>query len=277
MHPATGPEMPRLPFPHPPQSGGCCTRLVEVNVTLGGHRILEDINLHVHCGELTALIGPNGAGKTTLLRAILGQVPHTGELRYLHAGSDQPLPPPRIGYVPQKLDLDAAAPGTVLDLFAAATSRRPLWLGAGRPARELAERSLAITGADRLLPRRLGELSGGQLQRVLLALALTPLPDLLLLDEPVAGVDRAGSGQFYALLSRLRREYDLAIILVSHDLAEVANVADRIIFLNRTVLADGTPAAVLANPAVRRAFALDLAAPPPPAAMPASFVEDAGR
>ena len=244
-----------------------------VSVTLGGATILEGVTATVPRSSATAIIGPNGAGKTTLLRAILGEIPHHGALRHSHVGDDSPMNHPRTGYVPQKLDLDPAAPATVADIMAAAGSRRPVWLGCSRRERERIRERLAVTGADGLLDRRLGALSGGELQRVLLALALAPLPDLLLLDEPVAGVDRAGTGQFYTLLSRLRREYDLSILLVSHDLAEIAPVADRMIFLNRRVLADGTPAAVLADPLVRRTFALDIAPPPAPVRTAASFRE----
>ena len=109
--------------------GGCCTRLVNFGVTLNGTVVLEAINLHVHCGELTVLLGPNGAGKTTLFRAMLGELPYTGSLYFVHAGSEERFIHPRIGYVPQKLDIDTLAPVTVLDLFAGALAHRPVWLG----------------------------------------------------------------------------------------------------------------------------------------------------
>ncbi len=245
-------------FPPGTACKACCTRLVDFGVRLGGNAILESVNLHVHCGELTAIIGPNGAGKTTLFRAMLGELPHSGELRFVHAGDHGRTLVPRIGYVPQKLDFDPASPVTVTDLFAAATSRLPVWLGTSAASRRLAREALARVEAADLADCRLGQLSGGQLQRVLLALALEPLPDLLLLDEPVSGVDQAGTDLFYQRVCRLRHQFDLSVILVSHDLAEVARHADRLIFLNRTVLADGPPAQVLAEPAVRRAFNLDV-------------------
>ncbi len=215
-----------------------------------GQPVLEDINLHMHCGELTAVIGPNGAGKTTLLRAMIGEVPHTGSLRFIHRGNVENSKPLRIGYVPQKFDLDATAPTTVLDLFVAALSRRPLWLGARHALRETARAKLTETGAEHLLASRLSEISVGQLQRVLLALALTPVPELLLLDEPVAGLDQAGMELFYQTVSRLRADYDLSILLVSHDLLAAGRVADRMILVNRTILCDDTPKAVLNNPRV---------------------------
>ncbi len=243
--------------------GFCCTKLVRLGVTLGQHRILEDVNLHVHCGQLTAVIGPNGAGKTTLLKAILGDLPHTGHVHFLDSAGSRP-DRPLLGYVPQKLEFDATAPTTVRDLFAGAAGRWPVWLGIGRKRSEQIRGLLDRVEVGHLLDRRLGRLSGGELQRVLLALAITPVPNLLLLDEPVSGVDLAGIEIFYRMVSQLRRDYHLSIILVSHDLGAVARFADRIVFLNRTVIADGPPARVLADPQVRRAFPVspDLALTP---------------
>ncbi len=252
-------------FPQPvgsstPSCGGCCTRLLHVGVTLGGIPILEDINLHVHCGELTVLIGPNGAGKTTLFRAMLGEVPYSGRLQFIHAGQQRRQSKPHIGYVPQKLELDPDSPMLVLDLFAGARARRPLWLGYPAALRQETLAALAAVEATNLIDRRLGRLSGGELQRVLLALALTPPPELLLLDEPVAGVDLAGIEMFYRIVSHLRHRLDLSIFLVSHDLAAAARVADRMILLNRTIIGDGPPAQVLADPRVKQWFGFEPAA-----------------
>jgi zinc transport system ATP-binding protein len=241
--------------------GGCCTRLVDFGVQVGGTVILEGINLHIHCGELTVLVGPNGAGKTSLLRAMLGELPHSGELRYVQAGGDTPFREPHIGYVPQRLEVEPGAPVSVLDLFAAGTCRWPVWLGRSRHLRAQALEALSQVDATDLLDRRLGLLSGGQLQRVLLALALLPPPDLLLLDEPVSGVDTAGTERFYRLVSQLRRDFDLSIILVSHDLQEAADVADRMILLNRTIVCDGRPAEVLADARLQETFRLHLPRP----------------
>jgi len=243
----------------PPSCGGCCTRLVNFGVTLNRISILEHINLHVHCGELTVLLGPNGAGKTTLFRAMLGELPYTGALHFVHAGSEERFIHPRIGYVPQKLDIDTLAPITVLDLFAGALAHRPVWLGHSTAIRTKAFAMLSVVNAQSLLDQCLGQLSCGQLQRVLLALALTPVPDLLLLDEPVSGVDPAGIDLFYRMVSELRRTFDLSILLVSHDIPTAARFADRIIFLNRTILCDGLPREVLAGPCIRQTFGIDLA------------------
>ncbi len=238
--------------------GGCCTKLVDFNVRLGATQILKDINLHVHCGEITAIIGPNGAGKTSLFRAMLGDLPHTGSLRFVHSGENDSPVMPRIGYVPQKFDIDATAPVSVLDVFAGAMSNWPLWLGRRSHVRADALQMLGIVEAEDLIDKRVGSLSCGQLQRVLLALALHPTPDLLLLDEPIAGVDKGGIELFYRIVAKLRDNFDLAIILISHDLTEVARVADRMILLNHAILFDGSPRDVLTNPLVRETFGLNI-------------------
>ncbi len=237
----------------------CCTRLTDVGVRLGSHIALEQVNLHVHCGELTAIIGPNGAGKTTLLRAIMGEVAHSGQLIFLSANNPTRHQRPRIGYVPQRLEIDTSAPLTVLDLFAATGTRWPLWVWYPRRIREEARDALACVGAEELMERRLGNLSCGQLQRVLLALALKPVPELLLLDEPLAGLDHSGTAQFYEIVSGLRRFMDLSILLVSHDLNAAAAIADRMVFINNhSLMFEGTPAEVLQQPDVRKTFGLDL-------------------
>ena len=216
----------------PACSGLCCTKIENFSVTIGRNEILWDINLHIHCGELTALIGPNGAGKSTLLKAILGEVRHTGTLAYLD--EKQQHTAPLIGYVPQHLGFDAGAPVSVLDLFVASRSRFPAWLAAPGSVRRQAQKSLARAEADHL-------------------------PDLLLLDEPVSGVDQKGLELFYRLVSDLRREYDLSIILVSHDLGLVSRFADRVILLNGTIRANGTPEEVYASPAMAELFGLERA------------------
>jgi zinc transport system ATP-binding protein len=237
----------------------CCTRLIDVGVQFDGQIALQKVNLHVHCGELTAIVGPNGAGKTTLLRAIMGEVAHSGELLFQPASSPTHRQRPRIGYVPQRIEIDKSAPLTVLDLFAAVGTRWPLWLWYPQRIRREAQEALECVGGAELLERRLGNLSCGQLQRVLLALALKPVPELLLLDEPLAGLDHAGTAQFYDIVSGLRKYLDLSIMLVSHDLTAAATIADRMVFINnKSLLYEGTPAEVLQQPEVRRAFGLDI-------------------
>ena len=240
--------------------GACCTKIEDLGVVIGNTTILEHVNVHLHCGQLLALIGPNGAGKTTLFRAMLGELEHTGHLHFLPVRGDAGERMPRIGYVPQKLEMDSLAPISVRDVFAGATSHWPVWLGCRAPVFRRAFDILKTVGGEPLIDRKMGRLSGGELQRVLLALALTPVPEILLLDEPVSGVDPAGIELFYQMVSQFRREFDLAILLISHDLAAVGRYADRMIFLNRTILADGTPQEVLAHPLVRQTFGYDFSA-----------------
>ena len=238
--------------------GLCCTKIQNFGIIRSHIEILKDVNLHIHCGDLTAIIGPNGAGKSTLLKAILGEIPHAGELIFLDA-KNKHTGRPVIGYVPQKLDFDFGSPTSVLDLFAAMHTNRPVWFSHSKNIRESARESLACVQAEHLINRRLGALSGGELQRVLLALALAPIPDLLLLDEPVSGIDHNGLKLFYKTVSELRENYDLSIILVSHDLNLVAQYADRVVFLNdKTVVCSGTPKEVFSNPKVIDTFGIGI-------------------
>jgi zinc transport system ATP-binding protein len=239
-------------------SGLCCTRIQNFGVTIGKYEILKDVNLHIHCGELTCLIGPNGAGKSTLLKAILGQVPHTGELVFLD-GRDRIWRKPKIGYVPQKLELDTTSPTSVYDLIASALSDKAVWAFHPKELHNTVLKNLERVNAAHLIGRKLGALSGGELQRVLLSLALNPVPDLLLLDEPVSGIDLAGLKLFYKTVSDLRREYHLSIILVSHDLNLVMKYADRVALLNDTTIqAVGTPEEVFRDKKMAEIFGLDL-------------------
>lgn len=233
----------------------CCTKIENFNVTFGSAEILKDVNIHIHCGELTAIIGPNGAGKSTLLKALLGEVKHTGDLKFEDwKGKGKAYP--SIGYVPQQLKFDSSSPVSVMDLFAACKTYVPVWFTHGKRIRGEVLESLKRVQADHLVDKRLGNLSGGELQRVLLALALDPVPEILLLDEPVSGVDKKGLELFYSTVSEIRRNYDLSIILVSHDLPLVAKYADRVVFLNKTVVSSGTPREVFTNPTVMETFGI---------------------
>lgn len=231
----------------------CRVELEHVTVEIDRTPLVQDVNLHIHCGELTALIGSNGAGKTTLLRALLGELPHRGVVRHVrHDGSS--MRTVRTGYVPQQMVFDRSAPVTVLDFLSAATGKQPVWWRIPRAQRQAALDALRVTHCELLADRRLGALSGGELQRVLLALALTPNPDLLILDEPVSGVDRNGLDQFYQTVSELRQIHHLAILLVSHDFDVVRRYADRVVLLRRGVLVEGAPEAVFASDAFAREF-----------------------
>ena len=239
-----------------PHTCQCSVSIRGLTVRKHDGLILDHIDLEVHHGEILALIGRNGAGKTTLLKALLGRCAYTGEIVY-HNGQGEAVQKPRIGYVPQRLDFDRSAPITAADLLCANHSRRPVWLGTSPAARKKAAAMLKKVGGDpAILSKRLGSLSGGELQRVLLAFALAPMPDLLLLDEPVSAVDRKGIGLFYDLVTSLRSEYHMPIILVSHDLSHVRRYATSAAVLDRSIVSRGTPEEVLASPDVQEIFGL---------------------
>ena len=213
----------------------CCTKIENFSVTLGSNKILDNVNLHIHCGELTSLIGPNGAGKSTLLKALLGEIKHQGSLKFLGT-NDVAFHQPIIGYVPQYLTFDANSPISVLDLFTSCKSPRPSIFNPKKKIRNEVYESLCKVKASHLIDRRLGALSGGEMQRVLLALALDPIPNILLLDEPISGVDQNGTELFYHILMEIKKNYDLSIILVSHDLDLVYKYSDRVALINGTVV-----------------------------------------
>ncbi len=233
--------------------GLCRIELDHVGVTAGADVLVQDVSFHIHCGQLTALVGPNGAGKTTLVQAILGQRPHTGTIRHVDADSHD-FPAPRIGYVPQQLPFDREMPLTVCDLMAASLTRRPVWTGVSKAVREQVHTALDETQAAKLIDKRLGALSGGELQRVLLAMALTPVPDLLVLDEPVSGVDQNGLSLFLQTVSALRNTHHMAILMVSHDWELVRRYADWVVLVQQTVLKQGAPDEVFSSPEFANIF-----------------------
>lgn len=223
-----------------------------VRVSLGGVTVLRDINAHFVRAGINALIGPNGAGKTTLLKAILGLVPFQGTIERSPGTSASPL---RTAYVPQRLDFDRGLPITVRDLLCADQQRRPLFIGADRRAKAEAREKLRLVGAERLFTLPLGKLSGGEFQRVLLALALLGDPELLLLDEPVAGVDLAGEQLFCDLLVHLRITRQMTIVIVSHDQSFVTQHADHVICINDGIVqCEGNPSKTLTPENIRRVF-----------------------
>ena len=233
--------------------GLCSIEMKNISVTSGEDILLDNINLTFHCGELTALIGKNGAGKTTLLRTLLGERHYKGSISFTdHHGVV--LPMPRIGYVPQHLDFDKSMPISVSDFIAAAKGGSPVWLGKQKKMQAHIREILEDMECGYLAERRLGALSGGELQRVLLALATDPVPDLLVLDEPVSGVDMAGLDLFYKRVTELRDKQHMAILLVSHDLGLIRKYADRVVLLDKTVVAQGDANKVFATDAFREAF-----------------------
>jgi zinc transport system ATP-binding protein len=232
-------------------------RLENVTVNLGDVSILESVSAAIPRGGCTAIIGPNGAGKTTLLLALLKSIEFHGNIHILpgrHGAA-------RVGYVPQKLSFDRDMPLTVAEFLVMGQQRLPLWFGVQRARRQRVAEQLEAVRAGYLAERRLGALSGGELQRVLLALALQQDPDILVLDEFVEGVDVKGEQILCELLESLRRERHFTQIIVSHDLSLVTAHATHVICLNRRVLAEGPPQTVLTTEILLATFGLHMGLP----------------
>lgn len=223
-----------------------CTKINHIGVTFGKDVILKDVNIHVHCGQLTVIIGRNGAGKSTLLKAILGEIPHTGEITFVDKKDDL-TKRIKIGYVPQHINMEKHMPTTVYDLFASCISHVPVFLRKDKKIYNEIKEHLKIFGAEALIDKSIGDLSGGELQRVLISIATKPTPNLLILDEPVSGIDKNGIRDFYEIINKLKTEYDMSIILVSHDLELAKKYADKVILLDREVIKEGTPETVFSS------------------------------
>ncbi|HZX17410.1 MAG TPA: zinc ABC transporter ATP-binding protein ZnuC [Pseudomonas sp.] len=215
-------------------------RLTGVGVTFAGQNVLQDVQLSVKPGEIVTLIGPNGAGKTTLVRAVLG-------LLKPDSGSVWRKPKLRVGYMPQKLHVDATLPLSVL---------RFLRLVPGVTRADV-QAALSEVGAEQVIDSPLQSISGGELQRVLLARALLREPELLVLDEPVQGVDVAGQAELYRLITQLRDRHGCGVLMVSHDLHLVMSTTDQVVCLNRHVCCSGHPEQVSFDPAFVELFGED--------------------
>jgi zinc transport system ATP-binding protein len=211
----------------------------DLGVRRGREVLLAGVCLTVRRGSIHVVVGPNGAGKSTLLTGILGQTAFSGSIVASWRGAG------RIGYLPQSFAVDRTLPVTVADFLALARQRRPVCFGVERATRRRIAALLSRVGLAGLEDRPLSVLSGGELRRVLLAHALDPLPELLLLDEPASGLDEMAVVQMEEILLGLRREAGLTVLMVSHDLDQVRRLADRVTVLNRAVQRDGPPAEVL--------------------------------
>jgi len=215
-------------------------QLEDVALRYGDEPALEDVTLALSAGNITTLIGPNGAGKTSLLRLILGlEAPHSGRI--------ERLPGLTFGYVPQRFTIDPTLPLTV-DRFLALPRL------ASRKARAAA---LADVAADGLSGRALHSLSGGELQRVVLARALLRRPQLLVLDEPLQGVDLQGQRLLFQLIENLRQQHGFGVLMVSHDLQLVLRATDYVVCLDRRIHCHGRPDSIREQPAYRALFGLE--------------------
>lgn len=229
----------------------CCLQVKNLSVQFGDETVLDKVNLHMHCGQMAALIGPNGAGKSTLIRAILGQQEYTGEITFSAGGEKQAL---RIGYVPQSPSFEPGDCMSVLDLFACSISKRPAFLPPSKKLREKVLSCLKNVHGETLIDKRIGALSGGELQRVLLALALEPMPHILILDEPLSGVDVEGMTLLMDMLDELRKSLDLSILLTTHDFSMLEKYVDTVFLLQKNMLYSGAPSLVLASDEFSEAF-----------------------
>lgn len=230
--------------------------LKNVSVKLGHLEVLKDVNASLAKGKITSLIGLNGSGKSTLLRAIVREIPFIGELHF-YCGHAHKTPDPRhVGYVPQKLRLEAGLPLTVRDFLALPMQDTPIFLGIKKALESKMIAMLAKVGSSpNMLDKPVDKLSGGELQRLLLALAMEPNPELLLLDEPAAGIDFQDQDKFYALLKELNQKTGVTILLVSHDLGLINDYADQVWCLHKGVIAGiGPPSEVLDKEKLQNLF-----------------------
>jgi zinc transport system ATP-binding protein len=222
--------------------------LAAEHVTFGYGRtsVLEDVSLKVRAGEFVALVGPNGSGKSTLLKVLLGSLaPSSGSVRLFGQEPDR-VDRTRIGYVPQRPSLDSEVPATVEEIVTVGRlSLRGWWRPLRREDRDFVRHALESVGLADLARTPLNELSGGQQQRAFIARAFASEPDLLLLDEPIAGVDAESQRRFRESISHLIAEHGAGVLLVSHELSAVAPDLDRVVVLKNRVLFDG-PASELA-------------------------------
>jgi zinc transport system ATP-binding protein len=208
-----------------------------LSVTLDDQPVLQNVSFTLQEGEAFAVIGPNGAGKTVLFRSLLGLLTHSGRVQWRDGI--------RIGYVPQRFSVDRSAPISAMEFFLLQSSN--FWTPKASFRTQL-EQELESMGLNRrVLRKSLGELSGGETQRVLIAAALLEKPDVLLLDEPTAAVDAGFEETVYALLHRVQTERGTALLLISHDLSVVYRYAQRVLCLNKCVVCQGSPVEAL-NP-----------------------------
>ena len=220
-----------------------------VSHSYGGDRVVDDVTFAIPAGQFAALVGPNGSGKSTLLRLLLGLlVPSAGSVRCFGVDPRHLSERGRVGYVPQRRILAPDLPATVVEVVATGRlARRGWWRRARSEDHDAVAHAIDSVGLSALARRPVRELSGGQQQRVLIARALASDPELLVLDEPVAGVDAESQRLFRDSLVHLVREHAAAVLLVSHELGAVADDLDRIMVMKRTLVFDGPPGELVAG------------------------------
>ncbi len=232
-----------------PQKRGPGIEFADLSLSYGSSRILDKLNFRVEPGSIHCLIGPNGGGKTSTVRSLLGETPHQGRITLEWSSAERV-----IGYVPQKLSFDYTLPINVDDLLAILTGNRPAFLRQNKRNRAVFSKVLERGGMLEKRSRLMGELSGGERQRVLLAQALIPQPQLLILDEPTAGLDQEGSAVFESIIEDMSN-MGTTIIWIHHDLREVKRKADAVTCINRSVIFSGIPEKLLTKERILDVFA----------------------
>jgi zinc transport system ATP-binding protein len=232
-----------------PSPGSVLLEAAHLRFGYARHPVLDDVSLSVHSGEFVALVGPNGSGKSTLLKLLLGALhAQSGSVRLLGEEPDAVRDRWRVGYVPQRPTLASEVPATVGEIVATGRLKHRGWWRAPSDAdREAVAHALRSVDLLDLAERPINELSGGQQQRAFIARAFASEPDLLVLDEPIAGVDGESQRRFRASLMHLIDEHGAGVLLVSHELSAVAQDVDRVVVLKERVLFDGSPAELAAS------------------------------
>lgn len=236
---------------------GVGVRFENLCVNRDGQIILDHVTALAPCGSATVIVGPNGAGKTTLLRCLLGEIPYSGRIQFIGFNGEienHPL----LGYVPQQLHTDAQLPLRVYEFLSMGVERKPLWLGCSAKNKKRARNLLELVGAEKLENKRLGELSGGEMRRVLLASALGRRPGLLVLDEAEAGVDYRGERMFWQLLDQSRKELGFTLLMVSHNLPLAAHYATHVLCIKTGLIAQGAPRSTLTAPTLLELFGVPI-------------------
>lgn len=198
----------------------CSVKLENIFVQNGNSTLINNISLQINHGEIMALIGRNGSGKTTLLKSILNRISYSGNITFFNAQGKK-IKNPKIGYVPQKLQFEKNTPLTVLEFFASNMSKIPIWFTIVPSIEKKIVNILEKFNIKYLLNKSVANISGGELQRVLLAFALEPVPDILILDEPSSALDKNGIQLFYSVIVKMRQEYHMPVLLVSHDFVQI--------------------------------------------------------
>jgi zinc transport system ATP-binding protein len=218
----------------------------DLTVTINGNAIIRNVSFELDKGDVASIIGPNGSGKTTLVRAMLGMMDHKGEV--LLEGKPLRHQFARVGYVPQRFDFDRTFPISVSEFLA---------LPVAKPDAKWREEVLREFSVDVLLKQKLGTISGGQMQRTLIAAALLKSPEILILDEPTSGVDLEGVASFYELVRHINQEHSITVILISHEVNMVATTSTKVVCLNKDLVCCGDPKTVMTRGTLEKLYGAD--------------------